>query len=212
MGGIFNCVFPNSYGRYFAVAAQVLDAFIDESSDQKSKEVFCVAGFLAHERFWKALEEQWVKRLRADGVKYFRSTDCKSVRGPFEHLRKVYGSLVAAKKAADTLRADLESILVSPQSHWHGFSLGVVIPEYNHILKKYPESRIFYAKDPTVAAYSQIMYEIVRTVRRKARKFGVAYILDASNYSNRIKHAFDAMKVHHPRVGVSAKSCKWLIC
>jgi hypothetical protein len=56
-------------------------------------------------------------------------------------------------------------------------------------------------------AYSQIMYEIVCTVRRKAKRFGVAYIIDESNDSTKILSAFDAMKIHHPIVGRSAKTC-----
>ena len=211
MGGIFKYAFSSRYGRYFGVVVHVLDTFIDESSDQTRKDVFCVAGFLAHEHFWKPLEERWVKRLAEDGVKYFSAKDCKSVQGPFSHLRKVHGSLEEARKVANSIRADLEDILVPPPelppSQWHGFSLAVVIPEYNHVRDEYPESRVFYAKDPTVAAYSQIMYEIVRAVRRKAKKFGIAYIIDQSNDFKKINHAFKAMKVNHPVIGFSAKTC-----
>jgi hypothetical protein len=92
----------------------VLDTFIDESSDQTRKDVFCVVGFLAHEQFLKSLEEKWMTRLHDDGVEYFSAKDCKSVQGPFKHLRKKHGSLKAARKVAESIRADLENILVPP--------------------------------------------------------------------------------------------------
>jgi hypothetical protein len=194
-----------NHGRLFMVMTQLLESFLDESSDQEQKDIFCVAAFLANERLWKPLEDRWVKRLQQDHVKYFRASDCKAVRGAFDHLRKEYGSFLEAKKVADTLRAELEDILVS--SHWIGFGLGVVMPDYKAVLQEYPIARRFYAEDPTVAAYSQIMYEVAREVRKKAKGFGVAYIVDDSSYSDKIRHAFDAMKVNHPTIGVSAKTC-----
>src|SRR5229473_2760310 len=88
VGGIFRVAFASRHGRYFAVVIRVLDAFIDESSDQERKDVFCVAGIVAHENFWKPLEHRWTKRLSADGVKYFSAKECKAVQGPFRHLIK----------------------------------------------------------------------------------------------------------------------------
>jgi hypothetical protein len=110
-----------------------------------------------------------------------------------------------AKKVADSLRAELEDMLAS--SCLIGFSIGVVIPDYKAVLQEYPIARRFYAEDPIVAAYSQIMYEVARQVRKNAKGFGVAYIVDDSTYSDKIKHAFEAMKINHPTVGVSAKTC-----
>jgi hypothetical protein len=193
------------HGRFFMVMTQVFDSFLDESSDKTQKDIFCVAAFLANERLWKPLEERWVKRLQQDQVRYFRASDCKTVHGPFEHLRKVHGSFDAAKKVADALRADLEDLLVP--SRWIGFCLGVIIPEYKAVLQEFPEANRCYGKDPTVAAYQQIMYEVVRVVRKKAKEFGVAFIVDASTYSARIRHAFEAMKTNHPTIGQSAKTC-----
>jgi Protein of unknown function (DUF3800) len=189
----------------------VVDTFCDESSDQKQQEILCVSGFVAYSHFWKPLERQWVETLAREGVRYFSAKECKSVQGPFYHLRKKCGSLEAAKEKAASIRASLENILVpspsQPPAQWHGFALGVVIPDYNDVLQKIPIAHRFYAKDPTVAAYMQIMYEIVRVVRRNLKGWGVAYIIDRSNDSPKIAHAFEAMKKHHPTCGKSAKTC-----
>jgi hypothetical protein len=189
------------------MTGRVLESFIDDSSDQTQRDVLCVSGFLANQELYKAFEKQWIERLRQDGVRYFRAADCKAVRGSFEHLRKIHGSFPAAKKVADAVRADLEALLVSPSCHWMGFCLGVTIPEYKAVLREFPIATRFYARDPMVAAYTQIMYEVARTVRRKARGFGVAFVVDDSTYSERIRRAFEAMKINHPTIGRSAETC-----
>ncbi|MGD0325958.1 MAG: DUF3800 domain-containing protein [Terriglobia bacterium] len=202
---LFKIAFPdNRKGRSFAVMAEILDTFMDESSDQEQKDVFCVAAVLANEKIYRPLEDEWVKRLDEDGIKYFRASDCKSVRGAFEHLRKKCGSFEAAKKVADAVREDLEHLLIP--SHWIGFGAGVIVPEYKAVLREFPEARFFFSEDETVPAYTQVMYEVAREVRKKAKGFGVAYIVDDSTYSEKIVHAFYATKKNHPTVGTSMKT------
>jgi len=183
----------------------VLDTFIDESSDREQRNIFCVAAVLANEFIYKPLEEKWTERLNADGIDYFRASDCRSVHGAFEHLRKKCGSLEAAKKVADAVWFDLESLLLT--SPWLGFSTGVIIPEYKAVWEASLEARRCYAKDPTVAAYHQTMYEVTRTVRKKAKGFQVMFVVDDSTYSDKIRDAFKGMKINHPTIGSSAKGC-----
>jgi len=183
---------------------KVLDTFMDESADKEQKEVFCVGAVLANEQIYKPLEAEWLNRLQKDDLEYFRASDCKSVHGAFEHLRKKYGSFEAAKKVADAVREDLESLLVSRP--WIGFCTGVIVPEYRAVLTEFPEARFFYPEDETVPAYRQVMYEAARQVRKNAKEYGVAYIVDNSTYSERITHAFYATKQNHPIVGSSMKT------
>jgi hypothetical protein len=178
----------------------------DESSDQQQQEVFCVAAFLANETYWRPLEVRWVNRLHEDHIEYFRASDCKAVRGAFNHLRKKHGSFLKAQEVADKLRADLENILLTPPSPWIGFAAGVVISDYDAVRQVFPEARYFFGEDKTVPAYRQVMYEVARTVRRKAKEFGIAYIVDDSTYSQEIKQAFDATKNNHPTVAASMKT------
>jgi len=59
---LFKIAFPdNRKGRSFAVMAEMLDTFMDESSDQEQKDVFCVAAVLANEKIYRPLEDEWVK-------------------------------------------------------------------------------------------------------------------------------------------------------
>jgi hypothetical protein len=205
---------PGDRGRYFAAMMDVLETFCDESSDGSQKEILAVSAFLAHRESWSTLEAKWLRRLHTDGVKYFSAKDCRSVQKPFRHFTQECGSLGAAKQRAQQVRADLEEILIPapslPPAQWHGFAVGVVIPEYRAVLRDYPIARKFWAEDPTITAYAQVMFQIVNTVRRKAKRFGVAFIVDESSDFTKIKHAFDATRELHPSFKETAKTCAGL--
>jgi hypothetical protein len=198
------------FGRHaeegcFAVIVEigVLDSFLDESSDQKQEHVFCVAAFLAQKQYWQEIQGRWMDRLAQDGVKYFSAKDCNSVHGPFEHLHKLHG-LEKAKQITSALRNDLANILIG--SHWHGFGFGVLIPDYKDVLAEFPIANRFYAADPTEHIYSQAMYEVTRATRRKAKGWGVAFVIDQSDYDEYVIAAYKAMKVNQPAMAESAKT------
>jgi hypothetical protein len=175
----------------------VLQSRIDESSDRKQEDVFCVGGLLANPQHLAAMQNAWVDRLRRpDEIAYFRATECKGVHGAFFELRKKYGS--GAQAVADKIRADLEAILLS--HHWIGFGIGILIPDYREIRNSVPIARRFYPKDPTELAYSGLFFEIARAVQKKAPEYQVAYIIDDSAYSGIIAEALRGLKINHPEV------------
>jgi hypothetical protein len=177
------------------VVIPILQSYLDESSDGKKEDIFCVGGFLANEQHWKAMQDAWLERLRVpDEIPYFRATACKGVHEPFFRLRQKYGS--DAQNVADKLRADLESILLS--HHWIGFGVGVVIADYREVWHAFPPARRLYRKDPVEAAFSQMFYEIARATKSAAPEHQVAFIIDDSTYSGKIADAFKALKIVNP--------------
>jgi hypothetical protein len=174
-----------------------LQSHIDESSDRKQENVFCVGGLLAHPQHLAAMQNAWLERLTSpDKIDYFRATECKRVDGVFFALRTKYGS--RAQSVADKIRTDLEDILLSHP--WIGFGIGVLIPEYREIWNSIPIARQFYRKDPTETAYAGLFLEIARAVQKNAPEYQVAYIIDDSTYSGMIAEAFKGLKINHPEV------------
>jgi hypothetical protein len=182
----------------------ILTASLDESSDERGQLVFCAAAMVTSVPHWRSLTEGWCRRLQEDNVAFFRASSCRAVRGPFQHLRRIHGSFAAARLVAERIRADLEGLMLNAK--WMGFGIGVVRKDYDEVLRMFPIARKFYAMDSAVAGYSQLMYEVVRSVRRNAKGFDVAYIFDSSNKSPKIIEAFNGMKVNHPVIGKSART------
>lgn len=172
-------------------------AALEDSADQKRERIFVASGLAARELVWNDVEDQWWARLSQDNVAYFRSSDCKRLDGPFRHLR----SQKNGREIANLLRDELETYLVS--ANVSGFALGVVMADYREVLQKVPAAQIFYEDDPTVMAFYHLMYEINRTIRRKAKGCSVAFIYDKSSASEKVAHAFNALKTAHPVSGRS---------
>jgi len=188
----------------FAVPTLV-ECFLDESADEQRKEILCVAGFVAHEAFWKAMQQAWVERLERDSIAYFHAADCKSLSGPFRVLTRKYGSVAKARPIANKLRSDLERI-IAPY-HWIGFGVGVPVSEYNEVFRVSPAARVLYPEgDPTEAAYAKLMYLAARSARKNAPKIEIAYVIDEADFSGKIADVFNAIKQNNPVIGKIMRS------
>jgi hypothetical protein len=173
---------------------------IDESSDGKQQDVFCVGGLLANPHHLQAMQNAWMERLRVpDEIEYFRATECKGVHGAFFKLRKKLGS--DAQGVADKMRADLEDILLSHS--WRGFGIAILMSDYREIWNSFPIARQFYRKDPTEAAYAGMFFEIARAVQKNAPEYQTEYIIDDSAYSEMIGEAFKGLKTNHPEIALA---------
>ena len=82
-----------SKGKGFRVF--MLSVFADDSSDEKGKRIFAIAGVMGTQEEWEALKILWLERT---GGKIFHATDCDSDRGdfkdiPHEQNKKLYKDL-----------------------------------------------------------------------------------------------------------------------
>jgi len=182
----------------------VVDSYSDESADEKCERAFCIGAIIAGGHHWKLIQEEWKKRL--NGLDYFSTKDHRALGGPFQKLIRECGSLNAARKRADAIRADLEDVLLSVD-WWGGFGVVVPIADYRAIFHTSPFARHIY-KDrgtPTVPAYSQMMFQIARTVRRETpgQRVAVGFYIDKSSDAEKIQNAHGAIKINHPTIGKS---------
>jgi hypothetical protein len=182
----------------------IVDSYSDESADEKCEQAFCVGAIIAGAHHWALIQDEWKKRL--NGLDHFSCKDHRTLGGPFQKLIRQCGSLAAARKKADAIRADLEDVLLSID-WWGGFGVVVPIADYRAIFHTSPFARHIY-KDrtiPTVPAYSQMMFQIVHTVRRETpgQEVGVAFYIDKSSDEKKIQDAHRAIKIIHPTIGGS---------
>lgn len=199
-------LFPGGFApRYFAMlSVDIFEAALDESSDQKCETIFVAAGFIGLEDCWKDVERRWLEVLKKHGMQYFKSKEWKSLTGQFRKFRSNAYPKPLGGQTADAVREELVTIILS--SNLIGFAVGILMKDYNEVLQKMAASRVFYNDDPHVEAYYSLMHEIVRTVRRKAKGKSVAIVYDDSTYSQKVEHAFKALKKIHPSIGSSLRT------
>ncbi|HEY9072649.1 MAG TPA: hypothetical protein VIN67_00835 [Desulfobaccales bacterium] len=75
--------------------AFMLSVFADDSSDEKGKRIFAIAGVMGTQEEWDALKIKWLDRT---GGKIFHATDCDSDHGDFKDIphdqnKKLYKDL-----------------------------------------------------------------------------------------------------------------------
>src|SRR5213592_1564804 len=59
-------------------------AYFDDSGHPNDQFAVVVAGFLANQKQWLALEKEWKQALVAEGVTVFHATDLQAGKGEFE--------------------------------------------------------------------------------------------------------------------------------
>jgi hypothetical protein len=89
----------------------VMLSFAFDAGGSESTPTFTVAGLGSSENDWRAFSEAWSKRLKQDGIAFFRAVDLASFRGPFQHLRNKSGS--ERERVRRALSSDLMDILKS---------------------------------------------------------------------------------------------------
>jgi hypothetical protein len=77
----------------------VLQAFIDDSKDQREEESFALGGFRAPADRWERLNEDWNTLLTAEGLIEFNASDCSGGWGPFrgktaDERNRIYGKFL----------------------------------------------------------------------------------------------------------------------
>lgn len=174
----------------------VIITYLDDSADQTQEKVVVYAGFMGDAPRWNALCQMWNKRLRADGIKYFRSTECRSLRGEFAKFKSpLEYPPPKGREAAKRLREDLKEIVKA--SKVMGMAVGVLVRDYKEVLQLAISKGKMNA-DPSEAAYQSLIIEYAKAALRLGKTNRIAYICDQSTASSRLKEIYlELIKKNH---------------
>jgi hypothetical protein len=180
--------------EYFAV---LLKAYIDDSKDERQERLAVAGAFLGFHKNWSALRKKWKKRLKKDGLEYFRSTEYYSLRGQFERYRDpIKYPKPAGSNAAKQLRNDLDSIICD--SHVVGVAACVPIRLYRHIRNEGRFGAELLPVDPFDYAIQELFLLCATELRQQKSEHRVAFICDESPESARIAEVYTLFKQINP--------------
>lgn len=86
-------------------------AYIDDSADRDRVRVIVAGAIIGKKDAWDLLNGHWRKRLKADGIDYFKSSHCETLNGQFHKFRAL--GMEEGKRKAIQLRDDLDDIIHS---------------------------------------------------------------------------------------------------
>jgi hypothetical protein len=162
----------------------------DDSKDAKQDKIVVSAALFARKRTWKRFNTRWKQELRKHGLKYFKSSQCNSVRGEFMKLRRY--PLPKAKGKAQKIRQKLETII----HKYRIYGVGVSVPV--QVFKKVaamPESHGYFNCDPYQRCLESIFLEVVRgTSKLPGKDNTVAFAHDDDSQFAKLRKYYRAFK------------------
>jgi hypothetical protein len=169
-------------------------AYIDDSADGKRERVVLAASFMSSPEEWDKLSVRWKERLGRDGLAYFRSTECRSLRGEFQRFRdSVKYPKPAGAIARDAVRDDLEQII--QESNVVGLAVCIPMNVYSEVRANEPDAAEIFHSDAFITALQSLMTLCTEQVRdllgNDAR---IAFVCDETNRAPEIARIYSEFK------------------
>jgi hypothetical protein len=167
----------------------LLKVFVDDSSDEKQQKAIAAGAFVGFTKQWTNLKNEWMKRLKPDGLKYFRSTEYYSLQGEFRRYRDpIKYPKPAGSNAASALRNDLDGII--KKTGVMGIAAVIPIEAYNDVRANEPGAALRFSEDPFESALQTLIQECVKVSREDLHSSPVEFICDDGPSSARIAVAY----------------------
>lgn len=160
---LFDLIFPADIGRK-GYLCMIYHCFLDDSKDAEQDKVFVSAGFIGDREDWISLRIAWRKRLKEDGLDYFKTSEYKMLRGQFEKFRQL--PKPEGRKAAERVKHDLQQI-VKRHSFIKGIGVAVNVADYRKVCMR-PEVEGVFGPNPYHRALESVMFQTCKIIRRDA--------------------------------------------
>ena len=173
--------------------AMLLRVYIDDSADQKQEKAVVAGAFVGKFGQWSELSTLWRRRLKRDGLKYFRSTEYYSLREEFARYRDpVKYPKPEGSEAACALREDLDAII--KKSQVMGVAAAIPLDLYNKFRETVPGAKDVFGKDAFDGALQSLIARCVRISKREFNGTHLSFVCDQSNSAPRILEVFRKLK------------------
>jgi hypothetical protein len=118
----------------------IYDCYLDDSKDRCQEFTYVCAGFFGTEEVWKIFGKAWRRQLKAEGIVYFKSSECNSLTGQFEKWRNL--PRPHGHRAAQQIKQRLARIAIGFRG-LHGVGVALPVGEHEAVLKHENASRVF---------------------------------------------------------------------
>lgn len=175
----------------------VYKCFMDDSKDSQQARMLVCAGWIGERNDWIDFCGRWNKRLKSDGIDYFKTSEYKMLKGQFERFRKL--PVPDGRNAALAVRDDLLSII---RSYANLKSVGVCIPidEWNAVSNR-PDA-VGHLQFPYHRAIESVWCETIKRGFRRSQPHKhsvVAFVHDDGPDLPELSSLYTAFKKLNPK-------------
>jgi hypothetical protein len=175
-----------------------LKVFGDESYD---KSLYCCGAFLGWPIDFTYLGFKWDDRLRKDGIRYFRASDCENLEGEFAIWSPPGYDLNQARARSDSIRHDLLEIIKGQIIL--GISVCVVKKDFENLVRKNARAKKHFGTNLMVFAYKMLIRHVVGLIEQdfpesKYSKLKAAFVFDEHGNSLQAQQAYNELREQNP--------------
>jgi hypothetical protein len=179
--------------------------YVDDSSDQKQELAISAGAFWGRFGDWCDLTKRWNRRLKQDGLLYFRATEYRSLRGEFSRFRDpAKYPIPKGSHAARALRTDLERIIRS--SNVIGVALVIPLDLYRKVKSSCEAADKIFTDDPFEMAIQSLIDQCVRDSIKHLNRASLAFFCDDGPNAARVLATYEAYKKLNPNADEIVKS------
>ena len=131
-----------------------LASYGDDSSDSENEKIICAGSFLGWPKEFYYAGLQWEKRLKREGIAYFRACECEGLFGEFAPS-KLGLDLNQARSLALSVRYDLIDIISN--SGLGAICMGLLLKDFNELIVENEEARVRFGVDPVRLIYKRLI-------------------------------------------------------
>ena len=171
--------------------------FVDDSADEQQEKIMVAGAFIGSFAQWCDVNKKWKRRLKADGIKYFRSTEYYSLRDEFSKFRDpIKYPKPKGSEAAKALRDDLDKIIVD--SAILGLAVAIPLAMYKSFRETELGASEFYPTDAFSPALQSLMVNCAEASKQELNSTPLAFFCDEGPSAERITHEYLEFKRYNP--------------
>lgn len=193
---LFKIVFPPNLrirGNMFAIH----DCYLDDSKDERQEFAYVCAGFFATEEVWGVFNKAWRKQLKADGIEYFKSSECKGLTGQFERLRDLPPPI--GREAAEAIKKRLQKVAIGIPK-LQGVGVALPVEEFQAVLRHENASVVFPERYIYHRAFELTLLDASTTACKRPRDLMV-FVHDDGQDFGQLLEIFKDFKRKNPNTG-----------
>jgi Protein of unknown function (DUF3800) len=194
---LFDLVFPEDSDA-MGHLCMVYFSYLDDSKDQNQKKMLVSAGFFATKEEWGKLRVAWNKRLRDDGLEYFKTSEYKMLTGQFARFKTDLYPPPTGREKARQIRSDLQEIMRRIPGI-QGIGVALLVDAYAKVASRPEAVEIgLFQGNAYQSALESIMFETVKHVRKKPGQNVVAFVHDDGPDYDELRGYYNAFKNANP--------------
>lgn len=186
--------FPEITGREILV---LFKAYVDDSSDERQEVVMVAGSFIGLSKQWSKFKRDWKRVLKANNLRYFRSTEYYSLRGEFEQFRdRLKFPEPSGREKAKRARDDLHNVV--ERNGIAGLASCIPIPLYKELREADPKAQSL-GRTVFEVSLRSLFRETCKSIRAEfEHSHQVAFICDDGPESRGIQESYLNFKERHP--------------